>query len=81
MYFNCLFIFFSYQFCSLGFYVTFNVVKLILIPFLKFQHVMVFNVCVNDTVQLLYSRMNSLVEELIMMSFDWSFDSDYCCDR
>jgi len=42
---------------------------------------MVFNVCVNDTVQLLYSRMNSLVEELIMMSFDWSFDSDYCCDR
>jgi len=40
----------------LGFYVTFNVVKLILISFLKFQHVimMVFNVCVNETVQLLY---------------------------
>jgi len=58
MYFNCLFIiffvFFSYQLCSLGFYVTFNVIKLILISFLKFQHVtmMAFNVCVNDTLQL-----------------------------
>jgi len=38
---------------TLGFYVVFNVVKLMLIAFfLKFQHVtmMVFNVCVNDTV-------------------------------
>jgi len=32
------------------------------------------------TVQLLYSNMNVLVEELIMMSFDWSFNSHYCCD-
>jgi len=40
---------------------------------------MVFNVCVNDTVQFLYS-MNSLFEELIMMSFDCSFDSHYCKD-
>jgi len=32
------------------------------------------------TVQLLYSKMNVLVEELIMMSFDWSFNSHYCCD-
>jgi len=74
--FNCLFIiflvFFSYQLCSLGFYVTFNIVKLILISFFKFQHVtmIVFNVCVNNTVQLLYSSMNFLVEELIMMSFN-----------
>jgi len=43
-----------------------------LIAFLKFQHVimMVFNVCVNDTVQLPYNSMNFLVEELIMISFD-----------
>jgi len=41
---------------------------------------MVFNVCVNDTVQLLNSSINFLVEEMIMMSFDWSFDSHYCCD-
>jgi len=42
---------------------------------------MVFNVCVNDTVQFLYNSMNSLVEELIIMSFDCTFDSHYCCDR
>jgi len=40
----------------------------------------VFNVCVNNTVQLLYSSMNFLVEELIMMSFNWSFNSHHCCD-
>jgi len=54
MYFNCFFSFlsfFSNQLCTLGFYVTFNVVKLLLIAFFKFQHVtmMVFNVCVNET--------------------------------
>jgi len=41
---------------------------------------MVFNVCVNDTVQLLYNSMNFLEEELIMMSFDWSCDFHYGCD-
>jgi len=42
---------------------------------------MVFNVCVNEAVQLLNSSINSLVEELIMMmSLDWSYDSHYCCD-
>jgi len=38
---------------------------------------MVFNVCVNDTVQFLYNSMNSLVEELIIMSFDCSFDFQF----
>jgi len=41
---------------------------------------MVFNVCVNDTEELLYISMNFLVEDLLMMSFDWFFDSHYCCD-
>jgi len=41
---------------------------------------MVFNVCVNDTVQLLYSSLNFLVKELIMMSLDWWFDSIYGCE-
>jgi len=61
MFFNCfiiIFLVFSNQLSTLGFYVTFNVVKLILIAFFKFQHVtmMEFNVCVNNTVQLLYSN-------------------------
>jgi len=33
------------------------------------------NVCVNDTVQLLYI---SII--LLVMSFDWSCDSHLCCD-
>jgi len=75
MFFNCfiiIFLVFSNPLSTLGFYVTFNVVKLILIAFFTFQHVtmMEFNVCVNNTVQLLYSSINSVVEELIMMSFD-----------
>jgi len=38
-----------------------------LIAFFTFQHVtiMVFNVCVNDTVQLLNISINFLVEELM----------------
>jgi len=40
--------------------------------------ILVFNVCVNDTVQLL--NINLLVEELFVMSFDWSCDSNHCCD-
>jgi len=41
-----------------------------LIAFLKFQHVtmMVFNVCVNDTVHLIHININVLVEELLIMS-------------
>jgi len=39
---------------------------------------MVFNVCVNDSVQLTSSSMNSLVEELIDWLIDRSFDSHYC---
>jgi len=35
---------------------------------------MVFNVCVNDTAASIYSSVNFLMEELIMMSLDWSFD-------
>jgi len=38
---------------------------------------MMFSVCVNDTVQILYKSINYLVEELIMMCFDWSFDFHY----
>jgi len=54
------------------FHVTFNVVKLMIIAFFKFQHVtmMLFNVFVNDTVQLLYNSINIPVEELLMISFD-----------
>jgi len=46
-------LFFSNQLCTLGFYVTFNVVKLMFIAFFNFMcvNMMVFNVCVNDTVQ------------------------------
>jgi len=39
---------------------------------------MVFNVCVNDSVQLLY--LNLLMEEMLVMIFDWSCDSHLCCD-
>jgi len=85
MFFNCfiiIFLVFSNQLSTLGFYVTFNVVKLILIAFFKFQHVtmMVFNVCVNDTVQLLYSSINFIVEDLLMMTFDWSCDPPHGYD-
>jgi len=43
-----------------------------IIAFFKFQHVtmMLFNVFVNDTVQLLYNSINIPVEELLMISFD-----------
>jgi len=39
VYFNCFFIIFFFSNQFLGFYVTFNVVKVMLIAFLKFQHV------------------------------------------
>jgi len=39
----------------------------------------VFNVCANYTMQL-YNGINSHVEELLVMSFDWSCDSHQCCD-
>jgi len=48
---------FSNQLCTLGFYVTFNVVKLMFNAFFfiyfMFVNMVVFNACVNDTVQLL----------------------------
>jgi len=45
--------FFSNHLCTLGFYVTFNVVKLYLLIF--FFNFNMFNVCVNEAVQLLNS--------------------------
>jgi len=41
---------------------------------------MVFNVCVNDNVQLLYVSSKLLVEKLLVMSFDKSCDFNHCCD-
>jgi len=41
---------------------------------------MVFNVCVNGTVQLLYISLNLLMKEILVMSFDWSSNFDHCCD-
>jgi len=52
-------VFFPNQLCRSGFYVTFNVVKLMFIAFFFYFMwitMMVFNVCVNDTFVPLYKK-------------------------
>ncbi len=53
---GCFFLVFSYQLCLLGLYVTSNVVKLMFIAYFSLMSLttMVFSVCVNDAVLLLY---------------------------
>jgi len=61
-----------------------HVVKLMFIAFFIYLfHACYHNgvyVCLNDTVQLLYTSINIIVEELLVMSFNWSSDSHHCCD-
>jgi len=59
-------VYFSNQLCTLRFYVTFNVVQLMFIAFFNFTCVtmMVFNVCVIGTVQLLNISINLLMEDI-----------------